>query len=119
MSVTKKQLQLPMNRIKTIMKSSPNVETIGQEALFAVTKSAELFIRFLTEEGLKRCPSRDKLEYKGVAEVAQTNANLNFLTEILPRKLTVKECRRITEKDRERLESSDSSEESTDEGVRE
>lgn len=54
MSVTKKQLQLPMNRIKTIMKSSPNVETIGQEALFAVTKSAELFIRFLTEEGLKR-----------------------------------------------------------------
>ena len=40
---------LPMARVKTIMKSSPGVENIGQEALFTVTKSTELFIMYLTK----------------------------------------------------------------------
>lgn len=34
-----KELRLPMSRVKTIMKSSPYVDTIGQDGLYLVTKA--------------------------------------------------------------------------------
>lgn len=34
-----KELQFPFSRIKTIMKSSPDVENVGQDALHLVTKA--------------------------------------------------------------------------------
>lgn len=34
-----KELQLPISRIRTIMKSSPDVENIGQGALYLVTRA--------------------------------------------------------------------------------
>lgn len=33
-------LQLPISRIRTIMKSSPDVENIGQDSLFLIAKAA-------------------------------------------------------------------------------
>ena len=33
-----KDVLLPLARVKTIMKSSPDVENIGQESLFLITK---------------------------------------------------------------------------------
>lgn len=33
-----KDLHLPLSRVKTIMKSSPDVEAVGQEPLYLVTK---------------------------------------------------------------------------------
>ena len=33
-----KDVLLPLARVKTIMKSSPDVENIGQESLFVITK---------------------------------------------------------------------------------
>lgn len=33
-----KDLHLPLSRVKTIMKSSPDVEAVGPEPLFLVTK---------------------------------------------------------------------------------
>lgn len=33
-----KDVLLPLNRVRTIMKSSPDVEAIGQESLFLITK---------------------------------------------------------------------------------
>ena len=35
-----KDVLLPLNRVRTIMKSSPDVEFIGQESLFLITKVA-------------------------------------------------------------------------------
>lgn len=34
-----KELRLPISRVKTIMKSSPYVDTIGQDGLYLVTKA--------------------------------------------------------------------------------
>lgn len=34
-----RELQLPISRVRTIMKSSPDVENIGQDALHLVTKA--------------------------------------------------------------------------------
>lgn len=38
-SVKIKELRLPISRVKTIMKSSPYVDTIGQDGLYLVTKA--------------------------------------------------------------------------------
>lgn len=35
---SEKDLHLPLSRVKTIMKSSPDVEAVGQEPLYLVTK---------------------------------------------------------------------------------
>lgn len=34
-----KELNLPLARVKTIMKSSPDVDTVGQDGLFLVAKA--------------------------------------------------------------------------------
>lgn len=38
-SAKMKELRLPISRVKTIMKSSPYVDTVGQDGLFLVTKA--------------------------------------------------------------------------------
>ena len=42
-SSPKGQCSLPLSRVKTIMKSSPDVSNIGLESLFLVAKSAVSF----------------------------------------------------------------------------
>ena len=37
---------LPLARVKTIMKSSPEVETVTQESLFLITRATVSFIYF-------------------------------------------------------------------------
>ncbi|XP_014249356.1 chromatin accessibility complex protein 1 [Cimex lectularius] len=91
----KRELQLPVNRIKTIMRSSPNVETIGLDSLHVVTKCTELFIRYLSINGLHASASKDKLDYKGVATFANHDNKLGFLTEILPHKMKVRDIRAL------------------------
>ena len=77
-----------------IMKSSPDCESIGHESLFLVTKCTEMFIQYMSLEGLAKS-SKNSLEYKGIADFVQSKPSLNFLSEILPQKLSVKECLKI------------------------
>lgn len=35
---TERDIHLPLSRVKTIMKSSPDVEAVGQDPLYLVTK---------------------------------------------------------------------------------
>ncbi|XP_043261500.1 chromatin accessibility complex 16kD protein-like [Colletes gigas] len=90
-----KELRLPMSRVKTIMKSSPYVDTIGQDGLFLVTKATELFIHYLTEEAHQQSNKGNSLDYKHLAEVVQTNDTLEFLKEIMPRKITVRQFKEM------------------------
>ena len=48
---------LPLARVKTIMKSSPEVETVTQESLFLITRATvKLFTHFLAKiEILQKC----------------------------------------------------------------
>lgn len=77
-----------------IMKSSPDCESIGQDSLFLVSKCTEMFIQYISLEGLAKC-KKNSLEYKGIADFVQSKPSLNFLSEILPQKLSVKECLKI------------------------
>ncbi|XP_058797874.1 chromatin accessibility complex 16kD protein [Phymastichus coffea] len=90
-----KELRLPISRVKTIMKSSPQVEAIGQDCLFLVAKATELFIHYLSEEAHKKSNKANSLDYKHLAEVVQTTDTLEFLREIMPRKITVRQFKEM------------------------
>ncbi|RZF36917.1 hypothetical protein LSTR_LSTR004605 [Laodelphax striatellus] len=90
-----KETVLPLSRVRTIMKSSPDVENISQDSLPLVIRATELFIQHLSQMAYKVGKSKDSLEYNNLAEVVQTTDNMTFLREIMPRKITVKEFREI------------------------
>ncbi|KAI4486176.1 hypothetical protein M0802_012507 [Mischocyttarus mexicanus] len=106
-----KELRLPISRVKTIMKSSPYVDTVGQDGLYLVTKATELFIHYLTIEAHMQNNKGNNLDYKHLAEVVQTNETLEFLREIIPRKISV---RRFKEMMAAKSTSSSSDESSSD-----
>ncbi|XP_063977042.1 chromatin accessibility complex 16kD protein [Diachasmimorpha longicaudata] len=108
-----KDLRLPMSRVKTIMKSSPHVESIAQDGLFLVTKATEMFVHFMSEEAHKQSKKSSCLDYKHLAEVVQTNETLEFLKEIMPRKITVRQFKQLMA-EKEAAERSSSDESSTD-----
>jgi len=93
-----KDVLLPMARVKTIMKSSPGVENIGQEALFTVTKSTELFIMYLTKLS-QRHGSDQELTYNDLASVVTKKDNMEFLQDIVPKKIKYSEYLEIMEKE--------------------
>ncbi|XP_063616118.1 chromatin accessibility complex 16kD protein [Cydia splendana] len=111
-----KDLHLPLSRVKTIMKSSPDVEAVGPEPLYLVTKVTELFVTDLAKRAYKNSDSKF-LEYKHIADVVQEDDTLEFLREIMPRKITVREFKELMAKKAARGDRSDddSSDESSDE----
>ncbi|CAG4977183.1 unnamed protein product [Parnassius apollo] len=104
MSITKaeKDLHLPLSRVKTIMKSSPEVD-------------AELFVIDLAKRAYKNTKG-NMLEYKHIAEVVQEDDTLDFLREIMPRKITVRQYKELMARKAARGDRSDdeSSEESSE-----
>ncbi|KAJ8735854.1 hypothetical protein PYW07_007474 [Mythimna separata] len=94
---SEKDLHLPLSRVKTIMKSSPDVEAVGAEPLYLVTKVTELFVTDLAKRAFKNSKNT-LLEYKHIAEVVQEDDTLDFLREIMPRKITVRQYKEIMAK---------------------
>ncbi|CAG9796337.1 unnamed protein product [Diatraea saccharalis] len=113
---TEKDLHLPLSRVKTIMKSSPDVEAVGQEPLYLVTKVTELFVIDLAKRAFKNSKNT-LLEYKHIAEVVQEDDTLDFLREIMPRKITVRQFKEIMAKKAGKGDLSD--DESTDQSSEE
>lgn len=75
----------------------------------------ELFVTDLAKRAYKNSGT-NVLEYKHIADVVQEDDNLDFLREIMPRKITVREFKELMAKKAARGERSDeSSEESSDE----
>ena len=46
-------LQLPITRVKTIMKSSPELGNMSQEAYFLITRATECFVQYMAEQAWK------------------------------------------------------------------
>jgi len=90
-------LVLPVSRIRTIMKSSPDVPNIGQDAIAAMTKATELFIQMLAKNAHKSGKQKKNIDYADLANMIQNKTTLEFLHEIIPRKLTVRECYQLME----------------------
>ncbi|XP_038220848.1 chromatin accessibility complex 16kD protein [Zerene cesonia] len=109
-----KDLHLPLSRVKTIMKSSPEVDAVGAEPLYLVTKVTEMFVTDLAKRAFKNSKN-NFLEYKHIAEVVQEDDTLDFLREIIPRKITVRQFKELMARKAAKANSDDSSEESSEE----
>nr|CAD7457054.1 unnamed protein product [Timema tahoe] len=111
-----KQLRLPASRIRTIMKSSPDLEKMSSpEALYLMTKITEMFIAKLAQlayEGSTKIPIT--LEYKHICEIVHNNSDYHFLKEIVPKKITYRRFKEIMEKEQLIANESDTSEDVTD-----
>uniref|UniRef100_A0A182QI48 Transcription factor CBF/NF-Y/archaeal histone domain-containing protein n=1 Tax=Anopheles farauti TaxID=69004 RepID=A0A182QI48_9DIPT len=88
--------QLPMARIRTVMKTSPDMGNINAEALFLMCRAAEMFIEHMAKGAYQK--GSKTLEYKDLARFVESEDNLEFLQQILPNKITVKEYKAMMEK---------------------
>ncbi|ESP03398.1 hypothetical protein LOTGIDRAFT_237706 [Lottia gigantea] len=84
------QFSLPLSRVKTIMKSSPDVTIISQEALQMTGKATELFIQALAKVSLERNKDSE-ITYNDLAEIVNNDETLQFLQDIIPKKIKVSE----------------------------
>jgi len=88
-----KLLKLPLSRIKMIMRSSPELGSVSTEGYFLIARAAELFAQYIAEQGLKSGEDKSELTYKGLANSVEANDALEFLEDILPQKIKMKEFR--------------------------
>jgi len=93
-----KSLQLPITRIKTIMRSSPELTNVSQQGYFLIARATELFAEHLAVEALKHARTSSELDYRALSTVVRSDESLDFLEEIVPEKITVAEYYKRTGK---------------------
>ncbi|KAG2464963.1 chromatin accessibility complex protein 1 [Polypterus senegalus] len=88
-----RQVSLPISRVKLIMKSSPDVSSINQDALFLTAKATELFVQYLASYSYKKGTGKEKktLIYSDLAKAAEESEQFQFLSDILPQKILASE----------------------------
>lgn len=91
-------VDLPLARIKTIMKTSPDVQSVGMLPLVAVTKSAELFIErlarlaFASRSAAASAPNSSEINYNQLARLVAEHTELDFLSGTSPFTLNGTRC---------------------------
>ncbi|XP_028918231.1 chromatin accessibility complex protein 1 [Ornithorhynchus anatinus] len=82
-------VSLPLSRIRVIMKSSPEVSSINQEALVLTAKATELFVQYLATYSYKHGSGKEKksLTYSDLSNTAEESETFQFLSDILPKKI--------------------------------
>merc|ERR550532_927884 len=85
-------LLLPVSRIRTIMKSSPEVSNIGMESLFLIGRATELFIQDLAARTLRKSADKKSINYSELAEIVHKQDTLAFLQDIIPEKVRYREA---------------------------
>uniref|UniRef100_A0A4W5KUN7 Chromatin accessibility complex protein 1 n=1 Tax=Hucho hucho TaxID=62062 RepID=A0A4W5KUN7_9TELE len=94
-----KGISLPMTRVKLIMKSSPDVSSINQEALLITTKATELFVQYLALSSFNNGSGKDNktLLYSDLANTVEGTETFQFLTDILPKKIFARDYLKLIE----------------------
>ncbi|CAK7289662.1 Chromatin accessibility complex protein 1 [Vulpes lagopus] len=104
-------VSLPLSRIRVIMKSSPEVSSINQEALVLTAKATELFVQYLATYSYRHGSGKERkaLTYSDVSNTAEESETFQFLADILPKKiLASKYLKMLKEKRDEDEEENDS-----------
>jgi chromatin accessibility complex protein 1 len=88
-------VSLPLARIQTIMKSSPDAANVSSDAVLLTAKAAELFMDVLAKKALENSDKDDTIEYNDIARVVHSDPRFAFLKDIIPQKITVRAYRTI------------------------
>ncbi|XP_016063282.1 PREDICTED: chromatin accessibility complex protein 1 [Miniopterus natalensis] len=108
-------VSLPLSRIRVIMKSSPEVSSINQEALVLTAKATELFVQYLATYSYRHGSGKEKkaLTYNDLSNTAEESETFQFLADILPKKILASKYLKMLKEKRD--EEEDNSDESDDE----
>ncbi|KAL5960541.1 Chromatin accessibility complex protein 1 [Taenia solium] len=77
------------SRMRTMMKSSPDVECVSTESVISMIKATELFIKELVT--LSNSRGCSEISYHQLSELQTRFDRYSFLSDILPQKITAKE----------------------------
>ncbi|XP_038285004.1 chromatin accessibility complex protein 1 isoform X2 [Canis lupus familiaris] len=74
-------VSLPLSRIRVIMKSSPEVSSINQEALVLTAKATELFVQYLATYSYRHGSGKERkaLTYSDLSNTAEESETFQFL----------------------------------------
>lgn len=110
-------VSLPLSRIRVIMKSSPEVSSINQEALVLTAKATELFVQYLATYSYRHGSGKEKkaLTYNDLSNTAEESETFQFLADILPKKILASKYLKMLKEKREDEEENDNNDESDDE----
>uniref|UniRef100_A0A8D2DFE5 Chromatin accessibility complex protein 1 n=1 Tax=Sciurus vulgaris TaxID=55149 RepID=A0A8D2DFE5_SCIVU len=102
-------VSLPLSRIRVIMKSSPEVSSINQEALVLTAKATELFVQYLATYSYRHGSGREKkaLTYSDLANTAAESDTFQFLADILPKKILASKYLKMLKEKKEADEDGD------------
>jgi len=83
-------LQLPIARVKKIIKLDKDVNKFTSDSQFSIAKATELFLEYFVTEAYKstKRDGRKILQYRDLASCVQDMDNLEFLSDIIPEKKT-------------------------------
>jgi len=76
------------------MKSSPDIDQVGQDVLFAVSKATELFIDHLTNLTHSQAQKGRNVEYAHLSDMIRRQTNMEFLRDIIPTKMSGRDALR-------------------------
>lgn len=109
-------VSLPLSRIRVIMKSSPEVSSINQEALMLTAKATELFVQHLATCSYRHGGGKEKkaLTYNDLSNTAEESETFQFLADILPKKILASKYLKMLKEKRDDEEENDSSDDSDD-----
>ncbi|XP_062936045.1 chromatin accessibility complex protein 1 [Cynocephalus volans] len=110
-------VSLPLSRIRVIMKSSPEVSSINQEALVLTAKATELFVQYLATYSYLHGSGKEKkaLTYSDLANTAEESETFQFLADILPKKILASKYLKML-KEEKREEDEEEENDNDDEG---
>ncbi|KAJ2456048.1 hypothetical protein EV183_000391 [Coemansia sp. RSA 2336] len=83
---------LPAARVRRIIKEDKDIFACGSESLYLITRATEFFIDSLVREGYEfsRLEKRKTVQYKDMAKAAQSIEQYDFLGDIIPPNITLK-----------------------------
>ncbi|NXX88482.1 CHRC1 protein, partial [Centropus bengalensis] len=110
-------VSLPLSRIRVIMKSSPEVSSINQDALFLTAKATELFVQYLATYSYKHGRGKEKnaLTYSDLSHTAEECETFQFLADILPKKILASKYLKMLQKEKQDGELGEDDEDEEDE----
>ncbi|XP_017776156.1 PREDICTED: chromatin accessibility complex protein 1 isoform X1 [Nicrophorus vespilloides] len=86
---------LPISRTRTIMKTIDGADNVNKDALFLTTRAAELFIKEIASAA---CNTDNELTYDNLVDIVQSTDRYEFLRQMIPRKITVREFKALMDR---------------------
>ncbi|CEP10761.1 hypothetical protein [Parasitella parasitica] len=85
---------LPLARIKRVIKEDKDVALINAEATFCIAYATELFMEYLVTEAFSKAKKekRKTVYYKDLASTVKESDQLEFLEDVIPTTMTLKEA---------------------------